>query len=209
MQFTSAALDLRGLSQTTVDETRYPPTDVDVLIDTIGPETGERWYARVLDSLGLRIETLSPTRFVQGAKEFLKSMGLDGSTDIFVDGKLFHEESKDPTLTNATEPSSKRSRNSNRLPHEIEVNSHGTREPFLLWMSLFYLRKHRRDQSAVEVEVSMLQRKSGPIRGESLAGHKDWLDEQVSLKKALLSDLEVRVSNSFPGVRLLLLERVS
>ena len=202
----SGPLELRGLAQNAVGGPANSPSDVDALVDTLGPETRQRWYSGMLDTLGFHIEALSPSRFVLGVAAFLEVIGLRGATDVLVDGKQLQDKS---ALMYAADLSIVRTPDGNDLPREIEINSYGAREPFLLWVNVFYLRKHRRDQPDVEVEVKVSPKQLGPNAGESPADYRNRMKEEDVQKKILFSDLVTKISSAFPGVRLLLFERVS
>jgi hypothetical protein len=165
-------------------------------------------YDNLLDSIGLLVETLSPDRFVLGARSFLESIGLNEGTDVYVNGKQLQGKSKD-SLMEAIDLCNEWSQGRNRLPREIDVNSYGTHEPFLLWTDVFYARKHRRDQPAVEAVVRAIPTELGPNDGESPSDYKNRMEAQDSKKKALFSDLVVRLSDAFPGVSLQLFERIT
>ena len=53
------------------------------LIESVGKD--ERWYEKLEDSLHVHVETLSPSAFLSGAEAFLRSVGLDGPTQVSVD----------------------------------------------------------------------------------------------------------------------------
>jgi hypothetical protein len=202
----------------------HPMGETDRLLETIG-EDGGRWYDKVEDSFHMRVETLSPSEFVDGAQRFLSDVGLNGYTHISINGQSLQSQgtSEGPDLQEAVGLCKSILQKDGSSLHTIEFDSYGKNEQFLLFLNLYYSRRHRNDQAPVEVEIKAMSNELGPKDGESFSDYKarmKALDSDVqktarlydtigAKKKALYSDFAHHLSEAFPGTELQLYESVS
>jgi len=193
------------------------------LIESVGKD--ERWYEKVEDSIHVHVETLSPSAFLGGAEKFLRSVGLDGPTQIDVNQNaipLGQTQAK-MDLKDAVEACSDVIDKDGETVRTIEITSHGRNERFSLMTDFSYRRKHRPSQPPVELEVNAMSNELGPRKGESFADYRARMnaldtdperrkvayDQIEAGKKAVYSDFVHHLSEAFPGVRLQFYERLN
>ena len=193
------------------------------LIESVGKD--ERWYEKFEDSIHMHVETLSPTAFLGGAETFLRSVGLEGPTQISV-----NEESLPPgqtqakmDLKSAVETCSDFVRRNGESVRTIEITSHGRNEKLSFLTEFSYRRKHLPAQPPIELEVNAMSNELGPRRAESFADYrarmnaldtdpdrrKEVYDQIEAGKKAVYSDFAHHLSEAFPGVKLQFYERLN
>jgi hypothetical protein len=218
----SGVIELR--MKAAVESEAPPKGEEDRLVETLGVDGRESWPERVLDSLHIHVETLQPMQFLEGVRTFLSAIGLDGPTMISVDEKPLHlnSSSRGMDLRDAIDLAEKFIEEGVSPPRMIEVSTSGRNVRFLLWLNLFYWRRHRWDEAPVEVDVRAMSSELGPLQGESFADYKarmkaldlnlkktaETYDTIQTEKNALYSDFAHHLSESFPGVRLQLFESI-
>ena len=201
----------------------FPRGEDTRLIESVGKD--ERWYEKLEDSLHVHVETLSPSAFLRGAETFLRSVGLDGPTQVSVD-----EEALPPgqaqarlDLRQAVEACSDFVRGSGESVKTIEITSHGRNDEFSMLVDFTYKRKHRPAQPPIELEVQAMSNALGPNKGEPFAEYRRRMNaldsdrqqeekvyDQIEMqKKAVYSDYAHHLSEAFPGVELRLYERLA
>ena len=156
-------------------EDEVPPTgETDRLIDTIGKSESEPWYDKVEDSFHVHVETLTPIQFLDGALNFLKAIGLSGPTKISIDKQALRPQdlSEKLDLRGAVELCRSSLQKQGSSLQTIEISSYGKNERFLLFLNFFYSRKHRREDTPVELEVKAMSNELGPKEGESFSDYK-------------------------------------
>jgi hypothetical protein len=192
-------------------------------IESVGKD--ERWYEKVEDSFHVHVETLSPSAFLGGAEKFLRSVGLDGPTQISVNEEVLPMEVAQAKLDLklAVEACSDFLGKDGQNVRTIEITSHGRNDKFSLMTDFSYRRKHRPVQPPIELEVNVMSNELGPTKGESFADYrarmnaldtnperrKEVYDQIEAGKKAVYSDFAHHLSEAFPGVRLQFYERLS
>jgi hypothetical protein len=185
----------------------------------------ERWYEKLEDSLHVYVETLSPSAFLGGAEMFLRSVGLDGPTQISV-----NEEALPPgqaqakmDLKHAVEVCSDFIGKNGKSVRTIEITSHGRNEKFSFLTDFSYKRKHRPVQPPIELEVQAMSNELGPVNGEAFADYRarmNKLDTDPERRKevykqietgkaAVYSDFAHHLAEAFPWVRLQFYERLA
>jgi len=192
------------------------------LIESIG-ET-ERWYEKLEDSFHVHVETLSPSAFLDGAAKFLRSVGLEGLTQISVDEEALPrgQAQAKTDLKQAVQECSEYLSKKGESVRTVEITSHGRNERFSLLADFSYRRKHRPMQPPIELEVQAMSNELGPKKGESFAdyrarmnaldsnlqGRKEVYDQIEAGRRAVLSDFAHHLSEAFPGVKLQFYERL-
>ena len=193
------------------------------LVEFVGED--ERWYDRLEDSFHVHVETLSPSAFLGGAKKFLRSVGLDGPTQISVDEEALPPGQEQPKmdLKHAVDACSDAISKKGESIRTIEITSHGKNESFSLVASFSYRRKHLPVRPPVELEVQAMSNELAPEKGESFTDYrarmnaldadpqrrKGVYDQIEAGKKAVYSDFAHHLSEAFPGVRLQFYERLA
>ena len=193
------------------------------MIESMGKD--ERWYEKLEDSLQVHVETLSPLGFLGGAETFLRSVGLDGPTQISVNEEALPrgQAHAKMDLRLAVEACSDILNKNGESVRTIEITSHGRNENFSFLADFSYRRKHRPVQAPVELEVQAMSNELGPKKGESFADYRarmnaldlnlqrrrEVYDQIEAGKKAMYSDFAHHLSAAFPGVRLQFYERLA
>jgi hypothetical protein len=204
-------------------EEEHPQGDDIRLIESVGKD--ERWYEKVEDSFHVHVETLSPSAFLSGAEKFLRSVGLDGPTQISVDEESLPrgEAQAKLDMEQAVGVCSDFLGKNGQNVRTIEITSHGRNDRFSLMTDFSYRRKHRPVQPPIELEVNAMSNELGPRKGESFADYrarmdaldtnperrKEVYDEIEAGKKAVYSDFAHHLSEAFPGVKLDFYEKLN
>lgn len=191
------------------------------LVESVGGD--EKWYEKLEDSFHVHVETLAPSAFLAGAERFLRSVGLDGLTQVSVneeslpEGKSGVKMDLKQAVGNCAEHIGKEGRS----VQTIEITSHGRNETFSFLTDFAYTRKHRPTVPPIELEVQVMSNELGPRKGESFADYRlrmnaldsdlhrkeEIYDRIEAGKKAVYSDFAHHLSEAFPGVRLQFYER--
>jgi hypothetical protein len=186
------------------------------LIESVGE--AEPWYEKLEDSFHVHVETLSPSAFLDGAEQFLRSVGLDGLTQISVNEEalpLGQAQAKMDLRQAVGACSAYLSKNGESV-RTIEITSHGRNEKFSFLVDFSYRRKHRPIEPPLELEVQAMSNELGPKKGEPFADYrarmnaldtnperrKKVYDQIEAGKKAVYSDFAHHLSEAFQGVRL-------
>lgn len=186
------------------------------LIEAVGKD--ERWYEKVEDSFHVYVETLPPSSFLGGAETFLRSVGLDGPTQISANEEalpLGQDQAK-LDLKQAIEACSDFLGKNGESVRTIEITSHGKNDKFTLMADFSYRRKHRPAQPPIELEVQAMSNELGPRKGEAFPDYRARMNEldsdperrkevynQIAAgKAAVYSDFAHHLLEAFPGVRL-------
>lgn len=193
------------------------------LVESVGKD--ERWYEKLEDSFHVHVETLSPSSFLGDAEKFLKSVGLDGPTQIDVDEEPLPRDASQAKLDleQAVGACSDFLSRNGQSVRTIEITSHGRNDKFSLMTDFSYRRKHLPMQPPIELEVTAMSNVLGPRKGESFADYrgrmnaldtdperrKEVYDQIESGKKAMYSDFAHHLSEAFPGVKLQFYERLN
>lgn len=193
------------------------------LVESAG--TKESWHEKVEDSFHVRVETLSPAAFLDGAQGFLQAVGLEGLTQVSVDEEALPigEDSVKLDLKGAVGACSDYLAKRGDSVRRIEITSHGRNEKLSLLLDFSYRRKHRPMAPPIELEVQAMSNEFGPREGEPFAEYRarmnaldsdpaqrEKVDEEVAAqKKAILADYAHHLSEAFPGVRLQFYERLA
>jgi hypothetical protein len=193
------------------------------LVESVGSQTSESWSARAKDSLHARVETLSPIEFLQDAKSFLDTVGVNTFAEISVNEQSIQQRSSNLGLHEAVDLCEARLQNDGSTIRTIEISSTGKNDEFSLLLNFFYTRKHRYDQAPVSLEVRAMANELGPKEGESFSEYRarmNAIDTDVQQrariyetidaeKKALYADFAHHLAETFPGVTLHVYESVS
>jgi hypothetical protein len=193
------------------------------LVESVGAQASESWSARAKDSLHIRVETLSPIEFLEGAKSFLESVGVNTFAEISVNEQSIQQDSSKLGLHEAVDLCQVRLQMDGSFVRTIEISSTGKNDEFSLLLNFFYSRKHRFDQAPVSLEVRAMANELGPKEGESFSDYRarmNAIDTDVQKrariyetieaeKKALYADFAHHLAEAFPGVRLQVYEDVS
>lgn len=200
------------------------PQENDVrLVESVGKE--ERWVEKLEDSFHVHIETLSPSAFLGGAETFLRSVGLDGPTQISVNEEalpLGQAQAK-MDLKQAVQACADFVIKNGDSVRTIEITSHGKNEKFSFLADFSYRRKHRPVQPPIELEVQAMSNELGPEKGEAFSDYRARMNKldsdperrnevynQIEAgKAAVYSDFAHHLSEAFPGVRLQFYERMT
>jgi len=212
-------IDFRAAAK---EREEFPQRDDIKLIESAGE--GERWYEKVEDSMHLHVETLAPSAFLEGAQKFLRTVGLDGLTQISVDEQSLPEAAPGRMdLKAAIEACSEYLSKNGESVRTIEITSHGKNEMFTLLVEFFYRRKHRPMNPPIELEVHAMANELGPKEGESFAAYRarmnalgtdmkrtqEVYNQIEAQKKVTYSDFAQHLAEAFPGVRLQFYERLA
>jgi hypothetical protein len=204
-------------------EEELPGRDDTRMIESVGK--GERWYEKVEDSFHVHVETLSTSAFLSGAEKFLRSVGLDGPTQISVDEESLPQGEAQAKLNmeQAVGVCSDFLSKNGESVRTIEITSHGRNDEFSLMTDFSYRRKHRPVQPPIELEVNAMSNELGPRKGESFADYrarmnaldtdskrkKEVYDQIEAGKKAVYSDFAHHLEEAFPGVKLQFYEKLN
>jgi len=192
------------------------------LIESMGKDEG--WYEKLEDSFHVHVETLSPSAFLGGAETFLRTVGLDGPTQISVNEEALPPgQAQKMDLNGAVETCSDLIRKKGESVRTIEITSHGRNEKLSFLTEFTYRRKHLPVQPPIELEVNAMSNELGPRKAESFADYrarmnaldtdperkKEVYDQIEAGKKAIYSDFARHLSEAFPGVKLQFYERLN
>lgn len=193
------------------------------LVESVGKD--ERWYEKAEDSLHVRVETLSPSAFLGGAEAFLRSVGLDGPTQISINEEVLPvgQAQAKMDLKQAVQACSDFISTDGDSVRTIEITSHIKNEKFSFLVDFSYTRKHLPVQAPIELEVQAMSNELGPEKGETFPdyrarmhkldsdpGRKNQVYSQIEAgKAAMYSDFAHHLSEAFPGVRLQFYERMT
>ena len=191
------------------------------LIESTGKD--ERWYEKLEDSFHVRVETLSPSAFLGGAETFLRSVGLDGPTQISVNDEALPagQVQAKLDLKHAVGAGSNYISKHGESVRAIEITSHGRNEKFSFFTDFSYRRKHRPVQPPIELEMQAMSNELGPVKGEAFADYrarmnkldsdperrKEVYDQIEAGKAAVYSEFAHKLSEAIPGVKLQFYER--
>ena len=203
-------------------EEEPPQGEDERLIESAGSD--ERWYEKVEDSFHVRVETLSPSSFLSGAAAFLRSVGLDGPTQISVNEEALPGQGQAKMdLEQAVRACSSLLGNDGEDVRTIEITSHGRNDMLSLMTDFSYRRRHLPVQPPIELEVQAMSNELGPKKGEAFADYRALMtnldsdpekrkkvyDQIDAGKKAVYSDFAHHLSEAFPGVKLQFYERLN
>ena len=186
------------------------------MVESVGKD--ERWYEKLEDSFHVHVETLTPSNFLVGAEAFLRSVGLDGPTQISADEEPLPRggaQAKMDLEQAIGACSDFLSKNGGDV-RTIEITSHGKNDRFSLMTDFSYRRKHLPVQPPIELEVQAMSNELGPKKGEAFEDYrarmnnldsdpekrKEVYNQIEAGKKAVYSDFAHHLSEAFPGVRL-------
>jgi hypothetical protein len=194
------------------------------LVESIDSSQSEGVVGKVKDVLHLRTETLSPQKFLEGAKSFLLNTGLQRGTKISIDEMPVHPEnaSTKMKLDQAFDMASQKVKSHEGL-RTIEITSQGKNENFSLLLNFLYSQRHLVEKPPLELEVRALPNEFAAKVGESAEDYRvrmNALDSDVKKsqellanlneqKKKLYSDFRSRLPEAFPGVKIEIFEMVA
>jgi hypothetical protein len=216
-------LHVQAARNASEDMTPYPRDSTDTLVESLGADGKEPLSSRMKDSLHIHTETLTPLKFLENARSFLDTVGVNASAEISINEESIQQDSSKLSLQKAVDLCKERIQKDGGLVRTMEISSTGKNDEFSLLLDFFYSRKHRYDQAPVSLEVRAMSSELGPKEGESFADYRTRMnaidtdvhkrariyDAIAAEKKALYADFAHHLAETFPGVRLQVYESAS